>query len=137
MRRLLIGIIVGSTIVSADLTTEQIEMMVKQIHQKRKGLNTIVFEQIKEPFVKRAESNTTTEIVPVAQEPEEKIELHAILNKKVFIGDRWYKEGDEVGGYRLVYVGKHGIVLKNKNNIKKVFLKKMKRGLIMTKERKD
>jgi len=134
MNQVLAMIIIGATVLSAEPTIEQIETIVEQIHTKRNGLNPALFDQIAEPFVKRKESNQTAKIIPVSEEPREKIALHAILNKKAFIADRWHKEGDMVGKYRLVYIGKSGVVLKNKHEIKRIFLKQTKQSLIMTKE---
>lgn len=121
----------------AELSVEQIQMMVQQIHQKREGVKLDTLELTKEPFVRIQESNSTTKIILPDLEPKDKMSLHAIMNGKAFINDSWKKVGDNILGYTLVYIGKNGIVLRNENQIKKLFLHKHKdkNNYIMTKER--
>jgi len=129
--------IIGSlSIVSfADLSVEQIQTMVQQIHEKRQGVKLETLDQTKEPFIRIEESNTTTEVILPNQDTKSKMSLHAIMNGKAFINDAWQKVGDNILGYTLVYIGKNGVVLRNENQIKKLFLHKKKDNFIMTEER--
>ena len=43
------------TMLYADISLEQIEEMVKQIHMKRPGVKLETLENTKEPFVQKAE----------------------------------------------------------------------------------
>ena len=107
----------------ADLSVNQIRDMVTKIHQKREGIKLETLENTKEPFVRLQEDNNVTTFV-IPQKEETKLVLHAILNGKAYINDEWKKMADVVGGYTLKYIGKRGVVLRNENQIKKLFLHK-------------
>jgi len=112
----------------AELSIDQIHTMVNQIHKKREGVTLKILEGTREPFLKplRVQKKHSKKPVSRKVEPELKISLHAIMGKKAFINDSWKKVGDTVLGYTLVYIGKSGVVLKNDNQIKKLFLRKHK-----------
>ena len=114
----------------ADLSVAQIEMMVQKIHEKREGANLEILDKTKEPFIRvKEEDNVTTVLLP-AETQEEKISLHAIMNGKAYINDAWINVDDKVMGYTLKYVGKRGVVLRNGNHIKKLFLHEEKDNFI-------
>ncbi|MDQ1325381.1 MAG: hypothetical protein QG564_505 [Campylobacterota bacterium] len=119
----------------ADLSVKQIEEMVVKIHEKREGVKLETLETTKEPFVALTnENNMTTFAVP--QEAEEaKLSLHGIMNGKAYINEGWMNVGDNVMGYTLKYVGKKGVVLRNANQIKKLFLHKKRDDFIMVEGR--
>jgi len=123
MKKLLLipGLLVFS--LNADFSVDQIQAMVVKIHEKRKGADLTVLDQTKEPFVlKQEENNVTVFIAPVLMQEEAKLSLHAIMNGKAYINDSWKSVDDNIFGYTLKYVGKRGVVLKNGNQIKKLFL---------------
>ncbi len=123
MKKLLLipGLFVLS--LNADLSVNQIQNMVVKIHEKRKGADLATLEQTKEPFVIRQEKEKQTIFVaPSVTMVEEKMSLHAIMNGKAYINDSWKSIDDKIFGYTLKYVGKRGVVLKNGNQIKKLFL---------------
>jgi len=125
------------TMLYADISLEQIEEMVKQIHMKRPGVKLETLENTKEPFVQKAEEdNATTFIIP-KKEDEKRFSLHAILNGRAYLNDRWVKEGDKILGFTLKYIGKYGVVLQSGNQIKKLFLQKKKDNFITIKEREE
>jgi len=108
---------------NADISVEQIQNMIVKIHEKRKGADLTILDNTKEPFVvKELEDNTTVYVAPVMMQEEAKLSLHAIMNGKAFINDSWKSIDDKILGYTLKYVGKRGVVLKNGNQIKKLFL---------------
>ena len=119
----------------ADLSVKQIEEMVVKIHEKREGLKLEVLETTKEPFVALTnENNMTTFGLP--QEAEEaKLSLHGIMNGKAYINEGWMNVGDNVMGYTLKYIGKKGVVLRNANKIKKLFLHKKRNDFIIVEGR--
>ena len=122
----------------ADLSVQQIEQMVAKIHEKREGVKLETLQTTKEPFVRveENEDKVTTFVIPVKAE-EAKLSLHAIVNGKAFINDRWLSLEDKIMGYTLKYVGTKGVVLRNENNIKKLFLqKKRENNIIQLEERK-
>ena len=135
MKKTIYFLFIFLSFLNADLSKEQIKTMVNQIHQQREGVKLETLEQTKEPFIRIVENNESVEIVIPEIEQQVKLSLHAIMNGKAYINDSWKKKGDVVLGYELVYVGKNGVVLRNENQIKKLFLHKKKNDIIMTKER--
>ncbi len=119
----------------ADLSVEQIQQMVSKIHEKREGVKLETLETTKEPFVRLEEDNNiTTFVIPVKAE-EAKLSLHAIVNGKAYINDAWKSVDDTIMGYTLKYVGKRGVVLRNGNHIKKLFLHEKRNSFITLEER--
>ena len=135
MKKLFMIIPFACTAIYADLSVKQIEQMMESIHLKRKGVGLDVLEKTKGPFIVVKEENNETVIEIPKDEPDVKLTLHAIMAKKAYINDGWKKEGDVVLGYEVKYIGKRGVVLRNGNTIKKLFLGKSKNNLIMLEER--
>ncbi len=118
----------------ADLSVEQIQQMINKIHEKREGVKLETLETTKEPFVRlQEENNITTFVIPVKAE-EAKLSLHAIVNGKAYINDEWKAIDDAIMGYTLKYVGKRGVVLRNGNHIKKLFLHEKRENFITIEE---
>ena len=123
---------------AADLSVGQIENMVNKIHKKREGIKLDTLETTKEPFVRVEESNNTTTVfvIPTKTETKEaKLILHSIINNKAFINDQWKSVGDSIFGYTLKHIGSRGVVLRNDNHIKKLFLRKERENFITLEER--
>jgi len=130
MKKLLIILISFSSFSYSDLSVNQIREMVTKIHQKREGIKLEKLEMTKEPFVRlQEENNVTTFVLPVKAE-ETKLALHAILNGQAYINDKWKSVDDVIGGYALKYIGKKGVVLRNENQIKKLFLHQGRKNFI-------
>jgi len=106
----------------ADLSVDQIENMVHKIHEKRVGFDLHTLEATKTPFVVVEEDNNVTTFVTPEVTEDVKISLHAIMGGKAYINDEWKDINDTVMGYTLKYIGKRGVVLRNGNHIKKLFL---------------
>ena len=70
-----------------------------------------------------------------AERKEEKLILHSIINNKAFINDQWRSAGDTIFGYTLKHIGNRGVVLRNNNHIKKLFLRKERENFITLEER--
>ena len=136
MMKKIIFILLGVAVCTyADLSVKQIEKMVVKIHEKREGLKLEALETTKEPFVALTnENNTASFVVPGAVE-EVKLSLHGIMNGKAYINEGWMNVGDNVMGYTLKYVGKKGVVLRNANKIKKLFLHKIRDNFIIVEGR--
>jgi len=130
MKKLIFTGLLLSVTLYADLSVSQIESMVKDIHEKRVGYDLDTLELTKNPFVKlEEENNVTTYVIPKAKE-EVKVSLHAIMGGKAYINDAWADVNDSIMGYTLMYVGKRGVVLRNGNHIKKLFLHNEKNDFI-------
>ena len=130
MKNIILISLLLSTLVYSDLSIDQIEKMVSKIHEKREGVNLETLNLTKEPFVRlEKEDNVTSFIVP-QQSEEVKISLHAIMSGKAYINESWKDINETVMGYTLMYVGKKGVVLRNGNHIKKLFLHENKNDFI-------
>ncbi len=119
----------------ADLSVKQIQEMVSMIHEKREGIKLETLEETKEPFVRLEEENNITTFVIPEQAEEAKLVLHAIVNGKAYINESWQGVDDTIMGYTLKYVGKRGVVLRNGNNVKKLFLHQKRDNFIKLEER--
>ena len=123
-----------TVLVNADLSVEQIQKMVLQIHEKREGVQLATLENTKDPFIQvNEETNVTTFTVP--ENEEAKLVLHAIVNGKAYINDSWSSPDDTVMGYTVKYIGPRGVVLRNGNHVKKLFLHEKRDNFIKLEER--
>jgi len=120
----------------ADLSVKQIENMVTKIQEKRAGFDLETLEMTKNPFIITLEEE---EELPAFVAPKEKVKgnitLHAIMGGKAYINNGWRDINDTVLGYRLRYIGKRGVVFRNGNQIKKLFLHENKNDFIKIEER--
>ena len=133
MKKIIIFMFITSSIY-ADLSMDQIRDMVQKIHDKREGINLDRLSQTREPFVRlQEENNITTFVIPMEKE-NTKLSLNAILNKAAYINGEWKGIDDNIGGYTVKYIGKKGVVLRNDNQIKKLFLHKERENFITIKE---
>jgi hypothetical protein len=125
-----------TVLVNADLSVEQIQKMVLQIHEKREGVQLATLENTKDPFIQLyedEENNVTTFTVP--ENEEAKLVLHAIVNGKAYINDSWSSPDETVMGYTVKYIGPRGVVLRNGNHVKKLFLHEKRDNFIKLEER--
>jgi len=130
MKNTIFIVLVFTASLYADLSVQQIEKMISKIHEKRPGANLEILEATKEPFVRLKKENDVAVFVTPEKSEEVKISLHAIMNGKAYINDSWKSIDDMVMGYTLKYVGKKGVVLRNGNHIKKLFLHKKRDNFI-------
>ena len=137
MKKLFLFLFLLTIIVNADLSVRQIEEMVHKIHKEREGVKLETLEDTKEPFVRlQEENNVSTFVIPTVKTAEEiKLVLHAVVNGKAFINESWMKVNDNILGYQLKYIGNKGVVLRNENHIKKLFLRKQENDFIKLEER--
>jgi len=136
MKKLSLITLICVTAINADLSVKQIEQMIEKIHLKREGVSLDTLERTSEPFIYvKEEDNVTVVEIPQKREEEVKMVLHAIMAGKAYINDSWKKVGDNILGYEIKYIGKKGVVLRNGNTIKKLFLAKSKDNLITLEER--
>ncbi len=129
------------TFVNADLTLKEIQNMIRKIHEKREGVKLSTLETTKEPFVRleENENNITTFVIPRKEKKidftDAKLSLKAVVNGKAYINDSWIRVDEKILGYTLKYIGKRGVVLRNENHIKKLFLRNQEKGFIKIRER--
>ena len=124
MKNILIVVSLLTVSLYADLSMAQIENMVKKIQEKRAGFDLETLSMTKDPFVVMLEEEKKE--LPTYITPKKKtnanISLHAIMGGKAYINNGWKDINDTVLGYKLKYIGKRGVVLRNGNQIKKLFL---------------
>ena len=130
MKNIILIISLLTASLNADLSVDQIENMVLKIHEKRVGFDLNTLETTKNPFVVLQEdTNVTTFLIPEKHE-DVKISLHALMAGKAYINEGWKDINETVMGYTLKYIGKRGVVLRNGNHIKKLFLHEEKDNFI-------
>ncbi len=137
MKKIIFILLAISVIAYADLSVTQIQEMVNKIHQKRQGVKLVTLEDTKEPFVRlQSDSNSSIFVIPEAKKSEDaKLVLHAIVNGRAYINDEWLKVNDNILGYQLKFIGKRGVILRNENHIKKLFMRKIKDSFIKLEEK--
>ena len=132
----------GFSLNAIELSVKEMEHMVEKIKQRRPGVNLEDLDAMKTPFVKKVQeqNETTGEVLPHAEKKNDLsvIEVSAIINKKAFVNGRWIKEGDKVQGFEVVHIGRKGIVIKNEEGVKTLFVasKREKINILQVKERK-
>ena len=124
-----------SMFVSADLSVDQIEKMVYKIHEKREGVDLATLNDTKEPFIVGENNETFVEAIKKEEKKDAKLVLHSIVNGKAYINDSWASLNDSILGYTLKFIGKRGVVLRNGNHIKKLYLRKKRDDFIKLEER--
>ena len=136
MKKIILILLSLSIVAFADLSVKQIQKMVNKIHEKREGVKLETLEDTKEPFVRlEEENNVTTFVIPTKLDAKVKLTLHAIVNGKAYINNSWSSVDDNILGYTLKFIGKRGVVLRNNNHIKKLFLHKERNNFITLEER--
>ena len=134
MKKIFLLLLPLTVLVNADLSVEQIQKMVMQIHEKREGVKLVTLETTKDPFIRISEENNVTTLV-LPEKEEAKLVLHAIVNGKAYINDSWSSLGDTIMGYTVKYIGQRGVVLRNGNHVKKLFLHEKRDSFIKLEER--
>ncbi len=133
MKKLFISLGIVSTVAFSSVATQEIDKMIVQIKEPRKGIELKELSSIPNPFVTvKKDINITKVFVP--KRIETNMELGGIVNHKAYINGSWRKEGDDVSGYTLQYVGTRGVVLVDKARIKRLFLHEKIEDIIMIKE---
>jgi len=134
MKKIFLLLLPVTVLLNADLSVEQIQEMVINIHEKREGVKLETLEGTESPFVRlQEENNVTTFGTPVKEEA--KLVLHAIVNGKAYINDSWSSIDDTIMGYTVKYIGQRGVVLRNGNHVKKLFLHEKRDSFIKLEER--
>jgi len=133
MKKLFISFGIVVTVAFSSVATQEIDKMIAEIKKPRKGIALEELSSIPNPFVTvKKDLNITKVFVP--KRIEANMELGGIVNHKAYINGSWRKEGDDVSGYTLQYVGTRGVVLVDEARIKRLFLHEKKEGIITMKE---
>jgi hypothetical protein len=124
--------VIFSLPLSAELSIEDIQKMVRDIRAKRTSKmehNTTVAS----PFAVMRQSNGNV-VMASAQDGEASFSLGAIVNTSAFIDGDWYKAGEMVGIFRVSSIATDHVVLESENRKITLFFKPSKRILKTSKE---
>ena len=135
MKKIILLLIAATLLLNADLSVDQIEKMVYKIHEKREGVDLTTLNDTKEPFIIGENNETFVETIKKEEKKDAKLVLHSIVNGKAYINDSWASVDDSILGYTLKFIGKRGVVLRNGNHIKKLYLRKKRDSFIKLEER--
>lgn len=135
MKKIFLLLLPLTVFLNADLSVEQIQKMVIQIHEKREGVKLATLENTKDPFIRLEQAENNVTILSTGETQEAKLALHAIVNGKAYINDAWSSIDDVIMGYTVKFIGAKGVVLRNGNHIKKLFLHEERDNFIKLEER--
>ena len=135
MKRVIAGIGIIITFAFSNAGMQSIDKMVSQIKKPRKGVELKELATTPDPFVTVSQKVNVAEIVK-PKKRKRNLTLSGIVNDKAYINGAWYKEGDQVAGYTLKYVGTRGVVLMDEKHIKRLFLHKRREDIIIMKDGK-
>jgi hypothetical protein len=137
MKKIIYSLILVSPLAFANLSVPQIEKMVEKIHEKREGVKLETLQTTKEPFVRLEHTEDVVNfVIPQAVEDDE-FNLHAIINGKAYINNKWYETNNTIAGYVIKSITTKSVEMTDENNkTKKLFLHKSKDNFIQIEERK-
>jgi len=129
----------SSYLFSASISHDEITQMIEKIKEERKGIALGRLEGTKNPFIIKSKASKNVEKpkekgIPQPQKVEENYTLDAILNHAAFINKKWYKKGDNVGDYQVVYIGKISVNLESDGISKTLSLPSKKKNFIKLKK---
>ncbi len=107
---------------------KRFDSLFEQISKKRSGINQAVINSLKDPFVYKREIKKiakTKNGKTVKEVPKKAaLRLLAIFNRKAKINDKWYRERDRVGNYKILRIKENFVVLRDGGKTIKLFLRK-------------
>lgn len=121
----------GALSVSAD-ELSWVDEQVAAIKPPRSGLSSREIASVRNPFIyirkkapksatsSSAHTTSTTSVRPVAKKSASALVLTTVINKSVLISGQWYKQGDNVEGYKIEKVMPQTVLLTKHN--KKIVL---------------
>jgi hypothetical protein len=134
MKRLIINTLLSTLFLSADVATDEIDNMITKIKAPRQGVDLKELSATLNPFVAINQNDVNETIVFAPKKKYTKMLLGGIMNKRAFINDAWYREGDNVSDYILKHIGRNGVVLVKDKQIKKLFLHEKQENIIIMKD---
>ncbi len=125
----IISILLSSLLFAGSLSSEEITNMIAKIKEERVGISLAKLEMTENPFIIHKKEKVVKSVgKEVVEEVRQEVEytLHAILNHAAFINGKWYKKGDKLGLYQVVYIGKQSVDLTSELAKKTLHIKKRK-----------
>jgi hypothetical protein len=128
----IILLLVSSALNAGSLSSDEITNMISEIKEERVGISLSKLENTQNPFLinkqEKAVKHKKEEVKKVTKEIV--YNLQAILNHAAFINGKWYKRGDKLGLYRIIYIGKESVSLASELERKTLSIKKRKNKFI-------
>ncbi len=128
------------TLLANSLSHEEINKMVTKIKEERVGIDLATLDKTPNPFLivkeKLKEKPKEKKIEKAKPKIVKKVVNHnlvAILNHAAFIDGKWYKIGDTVGSFKLIYMTKDRVTLKNDTDRKELVIPKREKKFNMFK----
>ena len=125
---IVIGTVISSNLSYAGtLSHEKITQMVSKIKQERVGISLIKLNDTANPFILYVppKKEVKTEVAKIKVVKKKIVyELKAIMNHRVFINGKWYKEGDKLGEYKIGNITTSSVLLRGSKGNKTLSLKK-------------
>lgn len=114
MKKRVIFLAMSASLFGADIY--QTESMYKEITQKKRVDYKTEINGIRNPFVQEIkiirQDNPQKSAASENNTTASQYQLKAILNNSAKINDRWYKNGEEIDGYKLSKIGTTSVTLK-------------------------
>ena len=108
------------------LSHQEITHMVSKIKEERAGITLSQLNDTSNPFILnviKEEVKKAETVVAKVKKKEVFYGLKAILNKRAFINNKWYKQGDSLGEYKVGHVSSSSVLLKSARGNKTLTLK--------------
>ncbi len=115
-----------ASILSADITINDIDRLVTDIKQERIGLTEKQIQTAKDPFI--YPNGKLGRLLHAGKNKKRRYRfvLSAIINDHVKLNRKWYRLNSKVHGYKVSKVGKNYVLLTRNNERVRVFLKRSK-----------
>ncbi|MBU1668362.1 hypothetical protein KKC13_08060 [bacterium] len=119
----------SSYLCSGSLSSSEITNMISKIKEEREGIGMDKLEHTVNPFRLNKKQEVIEDASGLMEELpiEPEYVLEAVLNHAAFINNKWYKNGDTLGIYRVGYVGRSSVTLKSASGHKTLVMKKIKK----------
>ena len=140
MKKILLLSTFGFTfLLSGSLSSDEILNMVSKIKEERVGISLTKLEGTSNPFIikkkkKKAEKKDENLTLYTPAPVEVVYRVDAILNHAAFINKKWYRKGDTLDNYKVIYISKHSVVLKGNSGKRVLKLEKRKKKFIKLKK---
>jgi hypothetical protein len=128
MKRIVAITILPIYLLSTSLSNKEITVMVDKIKEERGGIGVNILDTTPNPFAIVKEVIKSPKEVKIKKPkevtPKISYELTAILNHRAFINKKWYRVGDKLDSFIVHSIGARTVILKNREEIKKIVIKR-------------
>ncbi|ACZ12060.1 hypothetical protein [Sulfurospirillum deleyianum] len=108
-------------VVSLHNNFKEYDLLFEKIAERRIGADTVMLNELKNPFIIVVEESINKDANQTLQEPL--YALEAILNQKAKINGEWYKRNDQIGLFKLVTIYRDRVILQNEIEKKELVIR--------------